>query len=176
MQLKIFINGKIYCYRWCASIFRYKEACSPGYQFGDASAANEGTGHFTQVVWKGSTILGIGRFTKETKRNGRTMYCTYIVARYRPAGNWQGQYAENVIKGTFSPTKTCENLNKILADVKGNRKSHAHLSRNKPAKSGEFEDGRYCSPVDTGKSSWGSFLNNLLITNESRVHFLISLG
>jgi len=47
-----------------------------------------GTGHFTQVVWKGSQELGIGVATKE----GRTV----VVANYYPPGNFVGKYVANV--------------------------------------------------------------------------------
>ena len=74
---------------------RYKEVCkynfnSPGY--------SSGTGHFTQVVWKGSTTLGMG---KATDSSGR---CTYVVARYRPAGNVNTalHFKNNVAKGSFN--------------------------------------------------------------------------
>lgn len=43
-----------------------------------------GTGHFTQVVWKGSTKLGMGIAGK------------YCVARYKAAGNMQGAFPQNV--------------------------------------------------------------------------------
>ena len=49
-------------------------------------------GHFTQVVWKASTKLGIGR--AYGKRKG--MFCTWAVARYVPPGNYGGQYQDNV--------------------------------------------------------------------------------
>ena len=47
-----------------------------------------GTGHFTQVVWAGSTEIGVGKAT-----NGRQ---TFVVANYCPPGNYQGQFKENV--------------------------------------------------------------------------------
>jgi hypothetical protein len=50
-----------------------------------------GTGHFTQVVWKKSTELGIAK--AKAKRGG-----TYVVAVYNPAGNFMGQLTENVLK------------------------------------------------------------------------------
>ena len=46
-------------------------------------------GHFTQVVWKNSKKLGIG---KAKNKNGKTI----VVANYEPAGNWIGQYKDNV--------------------------------------------------------------------------------
>ncbi|XP_028414952.1 protein PRY1-like isoform X2 [Dendronephthya gigantea] len=49
-----------------------------------------GTGHFTQVVWKGSQELGMG-WAKSA--DGRS---AFIVARYRPAGNMQGSFDQNV--------------------------------------------------------------------------------
>merc|ERR1712013_689082 len=45
------------------------------------------TGHFTQVVWKGSTELGVGVGQKGSK--------VVVVANYSPPGN-SGQYHDNV--------------------------------------------------------------------------------
>ena len=50
---------------------------------------NFSTGHFTQVVWKNSKKLGIA---KAKNKNGKTI----VVANYEPAGNWIGQYKDNV--------------------------------------------------------------------------------
>jgi hypothetical protein len=47
-------------------------------------------GHFTQVVWKASTELGVGW---ATGRNGWTYFC----CNYAPAGNYQGQFRANVL-------------------------------------------------------------------------------
>ena len=46
-------------------------------------------GHFTQVVWKGSKLFGVG---KAKTRDGKW----FVVANYFPAGNMQGTYAANV--------------------------------------------------------------------------------
>lgn len=78
-------------------LHRYKEVCKPGYTFGAASPAS-GTLHFTQVVWKATTDLGMG--FAQTERDG--MNCFYAVARYRIRGNMGGQYISNVEKGLFS--------------------------------------------------------------------------
>ncbi|XP_063406726.1 Golgi-associated plant pathogenesis-related protein 1-like [Mytilus trossulus] len=45
-------------------------------------------GHFTQVVWKGSREMGIGKAKKDDR--------VVVVANYRPAGNCIGFYAKNV--------------------------------------------------------------------------------
>ena len=45
-------------------------------------------GHFTQVVWKGSKELGIGKAVKGDK--------VFVVASYRPPGNYAGRFKENV--------------------------------------------------------------------------------
>ncbi|XP_078362815.1 ectin-like [Oculina patagonica] len=52
-----------------------------------------GYGHFTQVVWKGTTHVGAG-LKKMVDSNGYTN--TYIVARYSPQGNIIGQFGANV--------------------------------------------------------------------------------
>lgn len=51
-----------------------------------------------QVIWKGSTELGIGK--AEGKKNGRRY--TYIVARYRPAISFDT--LNNVFEGKFNPS------------------------------------------------------------------------
>ena len=50
------------------------------------------TGHFTQVVWKGSTKFGIAKASAKQK-NG--WYGVYVVAQYSPAGN-SPRYIANV--------------------------------------------------------------------------------
>lgn len=46
------------------------------------------TGHFTQVVWRGTTQVGCGR----SQCKGLDIW----VCEYDPPGNWEGQYRENV--------------------------------------------------------------------------------
>lgn len=48
-------------------------------------------GHFTQVVWKGSEELGIG---KALDKKGKMI----VVCNYRPAGNMMGRFADNVAR------------------------------------------------------------------------------
>ena len=112
---------------------RYKEACSPGYDF--TSETNAGTGHFTQVVWKNSKTLGIGKASKYDSKT--KMYCTYIVARYKPAGNMMGDYVANVPKGDFGPD-TCKNVNKILEGEKANRKTKIYRIPSREAYGNNF--------------------------------------
>ncbi|XP_016095554.1 Golgi-associated plant pathogenesis-related protein 1-like [Sinocyclocheilus grahami] len=52
------------------------------------------TGHFTQVVWKSSTELGVGLAT-----DGNTVF---VVGQYKPAGNITnaGYYEQNVLPKT----------------------------------------------------------------------------
>ena len=54
--------------------------------------------HIFQVIWNSSTLLGVGR--ANIKQNG--MSCSYFVARYKPAGNYEGNYKSNVFKGRFT--------------------------------------------------------------------------
>ena len=46
------------------------------------------TGHFTQVVWRSTTHVGCGH----SQCKGMDIW----VCEYDPAGNWEGQYRENV--------------------------------------------------------------------------------
>ncbi len=49
----------------------------------------QGTGHFTQVVWKGSREIGVG---KAFGKDGHV----FVVCNYHPAGNVRGHFRENV--------------------------------------------------------------------------------
>lgn len=60
------------------------------YTFG-VEPKKSGTGHFTQVIWKNSKLLGVG-----VSRNNKNQ--TFVVCNYDPAGNYIGQHAENVLK------------------------------------------------------------------------------
>ncbi|XP_031554588.1 Golgi-associated plant pathogenesis-related protein 1-like [Actinia tenebrosa] len=57
------------------------------------------TGHFTQLVWKGSSELGVGTATSRK----RGMNCLWVVFRYRKGGNItnRGYFEANVVKGSF---------------------------------------------------------------------------
>jgi uncharacterized protein YkwD len=57
------------------------------YRFPDGGFSMQ-TGHFTQVVWRGTTRVGCGHVTCK----GNDIW----VCNYDPAGNWDGQYADNV--------------------------------------------------------------------------------
>ena len=54
---------------------------NPGFQ--------SGTGHFTQVVWKATTTIGVGVASSGGKN--------IVVVNYSPIGNVQGQYEKNVL-------------------------------------------------------------------------------
>ena len=58
------------------------------YRFPDGGFSMK-TGHFTQVVWRGSKRVGCGR----SQCKGMDI----LVCEYDPAGNWEGQYRENVL-------------------------------------------------------------------------------
>ncbi|XP_066935561.1 Golgi-associated plant pathogenesis-related protein 1-like [Clytia hemisphaerica] len=58
------------------------------YNFGTGKSNGGVIGHFTQLVWDSSTILGCGV--------ARGTGGTYLVSRYRPAGNYRGAYLKHV--------------------------------------------------------------------------------
>ena len=56
----------------------------------------------------------------------RGMTCTYVVGRYRPAGNFAGQYQKNVPRGSFN-RNICKKLSSFIKDIKdGSRKNDFH--------------------------------------------------
>jgi hypothetical protein len=63
------------------------------YDYSRGTSSNGGvTGHFTQVVWKGTTHVGCA-----------STYCsnlraTYYVCDYSPPGNYMGEYTKNVFR------------------------------------------------------------------------------
>ncbi|KAG0076434.1 hypothetical protein BGZ90_008710, partial [Linnemannia elongata] len=65
----------------------YNEVSKYNYGSGGFSSA---TGHFTQVVWKGSKRVGCA------KRFCPGSNWTIYICNYDPPGNVQGQYQENV--------------------------------------------------------------------------------
>ncbi|XP_029961495.1 Golgi-associated plant pathogenesis-related protein 1 [Salarias fasciatus] len=75
------LTGKEAVDSWYAEIKDYNFK-NPGFQ--------GNTGHFTQVVWKSSTELGVGMAT-----DGNT---AFVVGQYRPAGNISnpGYFQDNV--------------------------------------------------------------------------------
>ena len=68
----------------------------PNYNYGTgrpwSSNPNGVIGHFTQLVWKGTTKLGVGIAGNRSKN------CRFVVFQYQPQGNVQGIYTENVFK------------------------------------------------------------------------------
>ena len=50
------------------------------------------------MIWRNSNDFGIGI---AKKKNTAGKYCTYIVARYADAGNFETQYKVNVERGKF---------------------------------------------------------------------------
>jgi glioma pathogenesis-related protein 2 len=58
-----------------------------------AAQFSPSAGHFTQLVWKGSTKVGIGRAAGQ----GSEFFETYIVFVFEERGNIQGDFADNVL-------------------------------------------------------------------------------
>jgi uncharacterized protein YkwD len=59
------------------------------YNYKNPESGSKPTGHFTQVVWKGSKTVGFGK-----AKNGNSYYGC---AQYYPAGNYEGEYKQNVL-------------------------------------------------------------------------------
>ena len=100
---------------------RYREACDSNYDFTEEGF--NGAGHFTQIVWQGTELLGIGKSTAMVNGNP----CTIIVARYEPPGNVIGQFRHNVKQGEFTK-EFCKKLDKVIDTPK------AEMVKDKPTK------------------------------------------
>lgn len=59
------------------------------YRFGVGPRGGAVTGHFTQLVWKSSQKLGVGR---AKSRSGNV----FVVCNYDPPGNFNNEYNKNV--------------------------------------------------------------------------------
>ncbi|XP_022791757.1 protein PRY1-like isoform X2 [Stylophora pistillata] len=79
----------------------YNEVCT--YNFDNPRASSGVTGHFTQVVWKKSTRLGIG-LARGSYAFGSHLFdnCLFVVGRYLKPGNVFGAYQQNVLRGSFN--------------------------------------------------------------------------
>lgn len=62
----------------------------PLYDYSNPGFSSD-TGHFTQVVWKGTTEIGCG-----FKSGCTTGWANVWVCQYNPPGNYTGQFAANV--------------------------------------------------------------------------------
>lgn len=76
----------------------YDEGVSEGYNYGSGGFSSE-TGHFTQVVWKGTSRLGCATVNCPGLGN-------YFTCEYADAGNYEGQYQENVSPPSPAPYKS----------------------------------------------------------------------
>ena len=57
----------------------------------------EALGHFTQLVWKASTKLGIGVSMTKFESGGRLWDAYIVVAHYSPTGNFNSAFGDNVM-------------------------------------------------------------------------------
>lgn len=126
----------------------YNELYDPGYDFGNPGWQS-GAGHFTQIVWKETSELGIG-----IARNGRK-YVT--VGRYRKAGNMTnaGYFERNVLplksanytKPTSERRSSPEPTNTM--DINSWGSDFANMSDNFPSMSADFPGGSRSVSVET---------------------------
>lgn len=81
-SIPIKLTGREAVDSWYSEV-KYYNWKQPGYK--------SKTGHFTQVVWKDSTELGVG-----VASSGKTVF---VVGQYRPAGNMNnvGYFQQNVL-------------------------------------------------------------------------------
>lgn len=57
---------------------------------------SEGTGHFTQVVWKSTTQVACAVASCPAGTIFSDYASQYVICRYTPPGNYDGEFAQNV--------------------------------------------------------------------------------
>ncbi|MGC5285495.1 CAP family protein [Micromonospora sp. DT231] len=70
----------------------YAENSNYNFATGEPIDATKAIGHFTALVWKNTTKLGVGRVAGQ----GTKWWETFIVANFSPPGNMEGQYVMSV--------------------------------------------------------------------------------
>jgi hypothetical protein len=73
---------------WYSEVKAYPEA------YGEVQF-DTSNGHFTQLVWKASSEVGVG---VATSRSSTGMNNYFVVVDFSPCGNYEGEYAENVLQ------------------------------------------------------------------------------
>ena len=86
---RICVNGTHASERWYSEEEKY-DYDKPGY--------TSGIGHFTQLVWVGSKKLGCGAACNSDKN-------CYVTCNYSPAGNYLGEFEENVLRPIIDEDK-----------------------------------------------------------------------
>jgi hypothetical protein len=71
---------------------KYTDPCGTATSMQDSHPAGEAIGHYTQVVWRGSTKLGCGKGRSTVNANSGDFW----VCQYCTAGNYAGQFEQNV--------------------------------------------------------------------------------
>lgn len=69
----------------------YKEKDDYNFNFPNERTNLDKIGHFTQMVWKGSREIGIGKAWSQDRKR------VFVVCNYLPAGNVLGSFKENVV-------------------------------------------------------------------------------
>ena len=62
----------------------------------DNGGFGEGTGHFTQLVWKATTSVGCARVDCDGNKEGGNARGWFVVCEYWPPGNVGGQFGQEV--------------------------------------------------------------------------------
>ena len=135
-QLKIaLIDQQINCRLNDSS--RYDEACCHNFSI---HGFQNVSGHFSQLVWKATEEIGVGR-AFGTKWG---MNCSFIVTRYKPKGNIDSEatFKENVEEGTFDPiANNCSAVSCQSEEEAGNQQGLDKLQNNLvPVKSMNADD------------------------------------
>ncbi|XP_011688654.1 PREDICTED: uncharacterized protein LOC105450498 isoform X4 [Wasmannia auropunctata] len=114
------------------------------------------TGHFTQVIWRDSTELGVGM---ARNRNGEV----YVVCNYNPAGNFLGSFTENVLPPVDAAKQTnFTDLKQHYIDEQ-TWQQEALLVHNEYRRKHRAPDLRLNSELTAAAKAWA---NTLLNTNK----------
>ncbi|XP_068677794.1 uncharacterized protein [Montipora capricornis] len=135
----------------------YEEACLHDFS---KNIFQNASGHFTQLVWKATETIGVGRAFGEKWG----MNCTFIVARYSPKGNvdTEIQFRDNVERGTFDPVVF--NCSAINPAVQGHIQPNSGMSngpRNYPEHKVEYRPTYHSNNMNRYREMYYKKSNNL---------------
>merc|ERR1719500_1054433 len=144
----ISVASKVAVDAWYDEIRQYNWSASEEEML---SVPAPGVCHFTQLVWKDSTKIGIGISSKRS-RSGEEL--VYIAARYSPQGNFKTEFANNVPRLTADGLLAQQSERSLLRTAKQDHLEHHNRYRQIHG----VPDMNYCEELARSAQAWADHL------------------